>query len=140
MLALIVKLSIKEPPRGYSEESEKASDQVPFSEVLRTMWSFPSFRYIALGAGTQAFVGYGSIAWMPSFFVRAHDMSTGEIGTALGLIIGLFGGVATIISGFAGDYFGKKEHVFRTSIRNRTHAKGSETELHFKSCSFENTL
>ena len=112
VLALVVKFSIKEPPRGYSEESEKASDQVPFSEVLRTMWSFPSFRYIALGAGTQAFVGYGSIAWMPSFFVRAHDMSTGEIGTALGLIIGLFGGVATIISGFAGDYFGKKDKKY----------------------------
>ncbi|MFL2505299.1 MAG: spinster family MFS transporter [Candidatus Azotimanducaceae bacterium] len=112
VLALIVKLSIKEPPRGYSEETEKPSDQVPFSEVLRTMWSFPSFRYIALGAGTQAFVGYGSIAWMPSFFVRTHDMSTGEIGTALGLIIGLFGGVATIISGFAGDYFGKKDKKY----------------------------
>ncbi len=112
VLALVLKLTVTEPPRGYSEEKETDFSQVPFSEVLRTMWGYRSFRYIALGAGTQAFVGYGSIAWMPSFFVRAHGMGTGEIGTALGLIIGLFGGIATIISGFVGDHFGQKDKKY----------------------------
>jgi MFS family permease len=39
-------------------------------------------------------------------------MGTGEIGTALGLIIGLFGGIATIISGFVGDRLGRKDKKY----------------------------
>lgn len=109
ILAIVLKMSVKEPPRGYSEGKPPEMNQVPFKDVVKTMWGFKSFRFIALGAGTQAFVGYGSIAWMPSFLVRTHDMSTGEVGTALGLIIGLFGGAGTLLSGFIGDKLGAKD-------------------------------
>ncbi|MGV0035831.1 MAG: spinster family MFS transporter [Candidatus Azotimanducaceae bacterium WSBS_2022_MAG_OTU7] len=108
ILAIILKLTVKEPPRGYSEDKPADITSVPFKTVVKTMWGFKSFKYIALGAGTQAFVGYGAIAWMPSFLVRAHDMSIGEVGTALGLIIGLFGGVGTLLSGVIGDRLGRK--------------------------------
>ena len=108
ILAIILKLTVKEPPRGYSEEKPADTSTVPFRTVLKTMWGFKSFKYISLGAGTQAFVGYGAIAWMPSFLVRAHDLSIGEVGTALGLIIGLFGGIGTLLSGVIGDKLGAK--------------------------------
>lgn len=108
ILAIILKITVKEPPRGYSEDKSADTTSVPFKTVVKTMWGFKSFKYIALGAGTQAFVGYGAIAWMPSFLVRAHDMSIGEVGTALGLIIGLFGGVGTLLSGVIGDRLGAK--------------------------------
>ena len=45
---------------------------------------------------------------MPSFLVRAHDLSIGEVGTALGLIIGFFGGIGTLLSGVIGDKLGAK--------------------------------
>ncbi len=108
ILAIILKLTVKEPPRGYSEEKPADTSTVPFRTVLKTMWGYKSFKYISLGAGTQAFVGYGAIAWMPSFLVRAHDLSIGEVGTALGLIIGLFGGIGTLLSGVIGDKLGAK--------------------------------
>lgn len=106
LLAIVLKMTVKEPPRGYSEEKPPEVNQVPLRDVLRTMWGYKSFQFIALGAGTQAFVGYGSIAWMPSFLVRNHDMSTGEVGTALGLIIGILGGAGTMLSGVIGDRLG----------------------------------
>jgi MFS family permease len=108
ILAIILKLTVKEPPRGYSEEKPADTSTVPFRTVLKTMWGYKSFKYISLGAGTQAFVGYGAIAWMPSFLVRAHDLSIGEVGTALGLIIGFFGGIGTLLSGVIGDKLGAK--------------------------------
>jgi MFS family permease len=73
------------------------------------MWGFRSFRQIALGAATQAFVGYGAIAWMPAFLIRTHDMSSGQVGTALGLIIGIAGGIGTVLSGWIGDRLGKRD-------------------------------
>jgi len=103
LLAILVRLTVREPPRGHTEVVKQSLEPVPFSTVVRTMWSFRSFRQIAFGAGTQAFVGYGAIAWMPAFLIRTHDMSSGEAGTALGLIIGLAGGVGTVMSGWIGD-------------------------------------
>jgi MFS family permease len=108
ILAITLKLTVKEPPRGYSEAKPSEVTQVPFLEVVKIMWGFKSFRYISLGCGTQAFVGYGSIAWMPSFLMRTHDMSSGEVGTALGLIIGIFGGAGTLLSGLIGDRLGAR--------------------------------
>ena len=106
LLAIVLKLSVKEPPRGYSEARKTDVVQVPFKDVVKTMWGFRSFRHMSIGAGTQAFVGYGSIAWMPSFLMRTYDMSSGEVGTALGLIIGIFGGLGTFFGGFIGDRLG----------------------------------
>jgi MFS family permease len=105
-LAILMKMTIKEPPRGYSEGRVPSRIEVPFSKVLNTMWGYRSFRQLSLGAATQAFVGYGAIAWMPSFLIRTHDMSSGQVGTALGLIIGIAGGLGTFAGGFICDRLG----------------------------------
>jgi MFS family permease len=108
-LAILLKLTVKEPPRGHSEGRKVAVEKVPFMDVVRTMWGFKSFRQISLGAATQAFVGYGAIAWMPAFLIRTHDMSSGEAGTALGLIIGIAGGLGTFLGGWLGDRIGHRD-------------------------------
>lgn len=109
ILALVMKFTVKEPPRGYSEGRAPSGDHVPFKQVLSTMWGYKSFRHLSLGAATQAFVGYGAIAWMPSFLIRTHDMSSGQVGTALGLIIGLAGGAGTFLGGFLADRLAVKD-------------------------------
>lgn len=103
LLAILLKLTVKEPPRGYSEGRTPARTEVPFLTVLKTMWGYGSFRQLSLGAATQAFVGYGAIAWMPSFLIRTHDMTSGQVGTALGLIIGIAGGLGTFMGGIICD-------------------------------------
>jgi MFS family permease len=108
LLAILLRVTVKEPPRGYTEPTKQTLDQVPFSVVVKTMWQKKSFRHMSLGAASQAFVGYGAIAWMPMFLVRSHDMSSGEVGTALGLIIGICGGVGTFLGGYMADRLGTK--------------------------------
>jgi len=108
-LALVLKLTVKEPPRGHSDGKVATKKHIPFSEVVKTMWGYRSFRYISLGAATQAFVGYGAIAWLPAFLIRTHDMTTTQVGTALGLIIGFAGGLGTFLSGIICDRLGEKD-------------------------------
>ena len=108
LLAILLRVTVKEPPRGHTETTKQTLDQVPFSVVVKTMWQKKSFRHMSLGAATQAFVGYGAIAWMPMFLVRSHDMSSGEVGTALGLIIGICGGVGTFLGGYMADRLGTR--------------------------------
>jgi len=68
-----------------------------------------SLRHMAFGAALYAFVGYGSLAWIPAFLIRSFGMSTGTIGTALALIIGLAGGLGTYLGGYAADRLGKRD-------------------------------
>jgi len=72
VLAVILKKTVKEPPRGHSEGRVHDHAQVSFPTVIKTMWSYNTFRHLSIGAGTQAFVGYGTIAWMPAFLERTN--------------------------------------------------------------------
>lgn len=109
VLAIVMKLTVREPPRGHSEVKQTSVVNVPFFTVVKTMWGFKSFQQMSLGAATQAFVGYGAIAWMPMFLVRTHDMSSGEVGTALGLIIGILGRLGTFLGGMLADKLGARD-------------------------------
>lgn len=108
LLAILMKLTVKEPPRGYSEPDPAEMSQVSFVDVFRTMWGIRSFRYLAFAFSAQAFVNYGALAWMPSFLIRSQDMSLGEVGTALGIIMGVFGGAGALLSGIIGDRLAKR--------------------------------
>ncbi|MEH6606346.1 MAG: MFS transporter [Pseudomonadales bacterium] len=97
LLAIIVRLCVAEPLRGLNEQ-RKDSEQVPLTQVLALLWSRHAFRHMALGAGLNAFAGYGTSNWTASFMIRSHGMSTGELGTWLALTIGL-GGAVGVFSG-----------------------------------------
>jgi MFS family permease len=110
VLAIVLKKTVKEPPRGYSEGGMRQPHKaVPFADVVKTMWGYRSFRHLSIGAGTQAFVGYGSITWMPAFLERVHGMSSGQVGTAVGLAIGIFGGIGTFFGGKWADKLAHKD-------------------------------
>ena len=115
VLALIVRLTLREPPRGHSEgrpTTLTTSHSDSFSDVLRFMWQLRSFRHLSLAAALHALYGYGVLAFMPAFMMRVHGMTnTAELGLWLGLIAGVFSGIGTFLGGTLGDRFaaGRKD-------------------------------
>jgi len=111
-LAVLVRMTLKEPPRGHSEgrvEAEDTSAAPTIFEVLRFLLAQPSFRHIAAGATLVSFVGYGAVAWLPPFLIRSHGMAVGDIGLALSLIIGIAGGLGTYGAGYLADKLGQRD-------------------------------
>jgi predicted MFS family arabinose efflux permease len=108
-LALVVRLTLPEPPRGHSEASSAQAAAPSFREVVRFIWSQPSLRHIIAGVTLVSFVGYGGVAWLPPFYARVHDMGQGAIGTALALIIGFGGGLGTFLGGWIADRVGRSD-------------------------------
>ncbi len=115
LLAVVVRLTLKEPPRGVSEpgwapvrESVRepiaaAAGTPPIADVFRVLWQRRSFRWLSISAGFQAFMGYGSGAWVPAMFERSHGLSSTQIGTALFWL-----GFASVAGTFAGGWFGDR--------------------------------
>jgi predicted MFS family arabinose efflux permease len=109
LLALLVRFTVSEPPRGLSEQRSSSADQPPVSEVLRYLSRRRSFLHMAVGGGLAAFTGYGLITFAAAFFTRTHGMSSGKLGTALGLIFGIPGGIGIALGGRLADRFGERD-------------------------------
>ncbi len=109
LLALVVRFTLREPIRGMSEGRSASGDQPGVGETFRFLWQKRSFRHLAFGGALTAFVGYGVVSWLPSFMIRSHGMQTGEIGTYLGLILGIPGGIGIALGGYLADRFGGRD-------------------------------
>ena len=104
LLAVVVRFTLREPPRGAAEAIEvKTEEPPPVKEVFQYLWARRSFRLISLGAGLHAFVGYGVGYWIPAMFSRSHGYSTSDMGVAL-----FYLGFASIAGTFLGGYLGDK--------------------------------
>lgn len=110
VLALVIRFSVREPERGMSETRVTAPGSQPsVAAVFRYLLARRSFVHMALGGGITAFVGYGLISWSAAFLARSHGMSSGEIGTWLGLIFGIPGGIGIVLGGRLADYLGARD-------------------------------
>ena len=100
-LALVVRTTVVEPPRGHSEGREAGGVRPPWLETLRFLWTRASFVHMTVAAGLSSFVGYAVINFMPSFLVRSFDMDLSTLGLWLGPILGIAGGFGFFIGGSA---------------------------------------
>ena len=127
IMALFVKLLIKEPPRGHSnipEHPNLAEDVVveaekiaPFSfrgelkelgaVAARLFTKWPVLNMV-LGVTIASFGSYGSGQFVPPYFIRAFHLNYAEVGLIVGLIGGFSAGIGTLVGGFASDWAGKK--------------------------------
>jgi predicted MFS family arabinose efflux permease len=104
-IALLVRLTVREPPRGFSEGGATAAEMAapPFWAVVRTMARSALLRNTVIGNTLVSFTGYALVLWVPVFLVRVHNMGTGEAGTVLALLVGAGGAVGTFAGGWLAD-------------------------------------
>ena len=50
-----------------------------------------------------AFCSYGTAAWIPTYFVRVHGWSIGQVGLVFGLIVMIFGSLGIVTGGRLSD-------------------------------------
>ena len=73
----------------------------PLITLFRTHTWVMSAQFI--GFAMNALMGYTLMAWAPAFMGRSYGWRPVEIGTALALVVGISGAVATLGSGFVAD-------------------------------------
>lgn len=90
-LALLVRITVSEPPRGLSERHVVSDRDYQIRETCQFLATLPTGYRIGLAAAFHAFASYGLGAWIPTFFVRVHHMTPGELGQWLSWILALGG-------------------------------------------------
>jgi predicted MFS family arabinose efflux permease len=109
LLAALLVLTVREPPRGRWESASRAAYKPGLKETLVQLSSYRSFWYLAAGGGLTAFVSYGSGNFAPSFLVRNHDLEIGQVGTILAIFGGGGGMLGTFLGGYLADRLGARD-------------------------------
>ncbi len=97
-LAILVKLSVREPPR-----STPAAEAPGFFKAFAILARKPTFWNVALGGAAASFTGYGVGQFTNSFFIRSHDLTVLTASLISGVLVGIFGGSGTFLTGFISD-------------------------------------
>jgi MFS family permease len=108
-LALLVRMTVIEPPRGYADFGGKAPAKAKapgVGSVLTFMFKRPSFVHLSLAAALHSVVWYASGAFNNAFLQRSHAMTASQAGYWISLFSAV-GGVGTFAGGYLADRLSK---------------------------------
>lgn len=108
-MAVLLRVTVREPPRGHSEQVEDVEDAASFGEAARFIWRLRTYRHLALGSAIHSFGGYAFAGWGPTFYRRVFDMTIGEVGLWLGIILGTAGAAGALLGGTLADRLGARD-------------------------------
>ncbi|MEH6565497.1 MAG: MFS transporter [Halopseudomonas sp.] len=105
LMFCLVLLAIKEPTR----KGVGAGVAVPLKEVgaylltIRKAVLCHNFGFACL-----SFASYGASAWIPTFFIRTHGLTPGEVGIYYGSLVMVAGSTGIVFGGRLADYMARR--------------------------------
>jgi MFS family permease len=126
LVAIAIKLLIKEPPRGHSEPAARpglvedvvvdepakppatlAAELRELGAVIATLFGkWPVFNMV-MGVTLVSMGGYGAGQFVPPYFLRTFHLSYATVGLITGLAAGIGQGIGTLMGGFLTDRLAK---------------------------------
>jgi predicted MFS family arabinose efflux permease len=103
LLAICLKLTVKEPKRTLTEEQQNNS-KVDLLIIIKTLVKKRSYIHLVLGYTFFIFSSYAMMLWLPQFYNRVHGLDSSEIGLYFGMALGL----GLVFGSFAGAILANK--------------------------------
>jgi predicted MFS family arabinose efflux permease len=101
-VALLVRLTVREPPRRMPA-SHKAEAPIRLGEALRRLSKNRSYLHLVAASSIFTAGAMGSGMWIASFFIRVHQIPPAEAATWLALIYGGGGIAGSVLGGLLAD-------------------------------------
>jgi MFS family permease len=98
LLAVVMARSLREPARG-TYETQTPPPPPPILTTAAAMWANPAMRHLIAGSIIAGLVGYGFTQWLPTFFIRAHDLTQSQTGMLMAVLFGISGAIGALVAG-----------------------------------------
>ncbi|HVN00192.1 MAG TPA: MFS transporter [Caulobacteraceae bacterium] len=132
LVALALRLVVKEPPRGHSEIevhpvlAEDVSPDEPTTTPSRGFWGEIAYEFselasvgrqifgrwsflnMAIGVTLASFAGYGAGQFGSPYFIRTFGLGLALVGVTFGIIGGVSSGIGTLAGGFITDWANRR--------------------------------
>jgi MFS family permease len=107
-VAILLRLTLREPPRGLADKVVLGADRPSFWSSIRYFLRCPSLRQIPLGGAIQGIGAFATSVWLPAYFIRVHGLSSGEAGTLMAIAYGAGGGIGVLLGGHLADSLARR--------------------------------
>ena len=98
LLAAVMSAALREPQRGRHEEAQPPPPP-PIAHTAATMWANKAMRHLLAGSVIAGLVGYGLTQWLPTFFMRTHDLTQTQTGLLMAGVFGISGAIGALAAG-----------------------------------------
>jgi MFS family permease len=99
-VALLVALTVREPPRGQLDAAGTATPSASLVRTLRFVARTRSAIHLLVGGAAATFWSWGLMWWTPAFLQRSHQMTVGQAGELLGTLHLTAGTLSTLFAAF----------------------------------------
>lgn len=113
LLAIAIKLAVREPLRTASRSNDTAP---AFGAALRVLRGIRTLRWTNFAATCNGIAVYGVMGWVPIYLIREYGMTTGQVGTYIGLIAGFVGSIGVFLGGWLSDFASRRDPRWRARI------------------------
>ncbi|MEL0167388.1 MAG: MFS transporter [Pseudomonadaceae bacterium] len=109
LVAIVFKLTVKEPPRGYTDPpvTEK-KERANLKEAIHELMGKPAFWLMTAGATIAAFCGYGISSFQSLFLVRTYEITAGQAAIWINTPVALSAAIGTFATGWLATRIYKK--------------------------------
>jgi MFS family permease len=109
LLLALLAYTFAEPVRRGGRTQAK---EVPFNEVVAYVrGNRKTYLCHHLGIAFVALGSYGSLAWVPSFFIRHYHWTAAEAGKGFGIVVALAGSLGIVSGGWFADRLAARGHA-----------------------------
>ncbi len=115
-VAILFRLTVKEPARGAMETGGASTRLLPLGQTFLFFLRQRSFLFITLGGTLMGVTLYGFEVWTPAFLHRVHHLGSARIGTYQGAVVGVFGLAGVLLGGFFTEWLGKRDVRWRLNV------------------------
>jgi predicted MFS family arabinose efflux permease len=98
-LAVIVRLTLREPSRGSFDSVEDKVSSFSFGRAVGVLARCRTYRWLVFFLVVLGFVSYGLSQWWPSYYARVYGLRLSSVGVYLGVALGAGSGVGLLIGG-----------------------------------------
>jgi predicted MFS family arabinose efflux permease len=101
LMAVVFRMTVKEPPRGYSDPPHvKRPERARFMDVFRELLGKPTFWFMVAAASICQFLHGGLTSYQVSFARRTFGLTQNEATLMFNLPIALVAGLGTFVTGW----------------------------------------
>jgi MFS family permease len=102
-LAVVVRLTLLEPPRGHADGAYDTGPVPDLAATLRYLLGRPALRHLPLAGAIHGIGAFAAAIWLPAYFMRTFEVTSATAGAWMAIAFGCGGGVGVLCGGQIAD-------------------------------------
>lgn len=108
VVAAIFALTVREPGHGTAGAAARGP-ALPIGQAVGILLRRRAFVWSCLGIAVMGIGAFGSLAWLPAYFMRHYGLSAAEVGASFSAVVGPTSMVGILLGGLLGDWLSRRD-------------------------------